>query len=209
MNIVIFGASGRTGKELVAQALSKGHRVTAFVRDPLKLSIQHKNLYVVRGDVKNKLQVHATLSGHDAVLSALGVSKTLHHDPTVIEGIENIVSGMLINDVPRLVYESVFLVGAEKHEFSFFVNRILKNVIRKEVVDHREKELRIQKTLPEYVIVRPGRLTNDPLSSDYRHGEKIKSASLLPSISRANVAQFMLQQLESDRYLNKAVRIMN
>jgi hypothetical protein len=73
VKLLIFGATGGTGRALVEQALEQGHVVTAFARDPAKVRTTHKNLHVVKGDVSNYGSVDAAINGQDAVLSALGV----------------------------------------------------------------------------------------------------------------------------------------
>ena len=74
MKLLVFGASGGTGRRLVDQALQEGHVVTAFARDPAKIRRTHANLHVVRGDILNRESVDAAMAGQDGVLSALGTS---------------------------------------------------------------------------------------------------------------------------------------
>lgn len=84
MNLLLFGASGATGHEIVKQAMAQGHHVTAFVRDPVKLTIKHEWLKLVQGNVKDFSSVDAAVKGHDVVLSALGVSQPLKSDPELL-----------------------------------------------------------------------------------------------------------------------------
>lgn len=72
MRLLIFGATGGTGKALVEQALEQGHMVTAFARDPAKVQAAHQNLTVAQGNMLDSGSVEAALKGQDAVLSALG-----------------------------------------------------------------------------------------------------------------------------------------
>ena len=72
MNLLVIGSTGGTGREIIAQALQGGHRVTAFVRKPKKLRTVHERLTVARGDVLDPASLDAAVPGHDAVLSALG-----------------------------------------------------------------------------------------------------------------------------------------
>ena len=72
MKLLVFGATGGTGRRLVQQALEQGHVVTAFARDPKKVRLAHDNLRVVRGDILSQASVDAAVAGQDAVLSALG-----------------------------------------------------------------------------------------------------------------------------------------
>ena len=72
MKVTIFGATGRTGQQLVKQALKAGHQVTAYVRTPSKMAEQHENLAVVQGKITDAAKVSEVISGTDGVLSALG-----------------------------------------------------------------------------------------------------------------------------------------
>ena len=72
MKLLVFGATGATGRRLVQKALEQGHVVTAFARDPAKIHLAHDHLRVVRGDILNKDSVEAAVAGQDGVLSALG-----------------------------------------------------------------------------------------------------------------------------------------
>lgn len=94
MKLLIFGASGATGRVLVSAALAKGHAVTAFARTPSKLAVSHENLRVIVGDVADHQAVTHAVSGHEAVFSCLGVGVPLKHDPAVVSGIGFIVDAM-------------------------------------------------------------------------------------------------------------------
>jgi putative NADH-flavin reductase len=73
MKILVFGATGGTGRQIVQQALEQGHVVTAFARDPRKIALKNDNLRVVQGDILKPDTVDAAVAGQDAVLSALGI----------------------------------------------------------------------------------------------------------------------------------------
>jgi putative NADH-flavin reductase len=73
VNLLIFGATGGSGRALVEQALARGHVVTAFARNPSKVRTKHPNLRVAKGNVLDPASVEAAIRGQDAVLSALGV----------------------------------------------------------------------------------------------------------------------------------------
>ena len=102
MRLAIFGATGNTGKLLVAQALEAGHRVVALARMPTKLEIEHQNLTLIQGDVQDAGQVAATVVGTQAVLSVLGLTS---NEPTyeVSQGMANILAAMNQHSVGRLV----------------------------------------------------------------------------------------------------------
>ena len=205
MDIIIFGASGRTGFELVRQALFQGHRVTAFVRKQGRLqTLNDENLQIIEGDLNDAEQLRVAMRGKQAVISALGVSRTLHHDPEVVKGIAAIVQAMKAEKINRLIYLSVFLANAKPGQFSFFAEKILRRIIHKEVDDHEAKEKMVCGA-GAYTIVRATRLTDHPFTGQYRHGEAIAIRNFLPAVARADVAHFMLQQLGDGTYVNKTV----
>src|SRR5947209_1065513 len=101
MNILVFGASGATGHELVRQALAQGHIVTAFVRNPEKLALSHNNLKLVKGDINDPAAVEAAVNGQHAVLSALGASSSFRFDQQVVDGVRTIVKAMQQSGIMR------------------------------------------------------------------------------------------------------------
>ena len=102
MNIIIFGATGRTGSCIVDLALAQGHTVTAFARDPKSFSSPRSGLSIVRGNVLDAIPVEQAIKGHDAVLSALG-GRTLDPSTVISEGTRHIIQGMEKYDVRRIV----------------------------------------------------------------------------------------------------------
>ncbi len=106
MKVLIFGASGDTGRLLVSAGLQQKHGITAFVRNPLKLKIQHDNLSLFQGDVSDYRRVEAALDGHDGVISALGASTPIQRDLAIVQGIDNIVRAMQRQKVNRFIYQS-------------------------------------------------------------------------------------------------------
>ncbi|WP_404786620.1 NAD(P)-dependent oxidoreductase [Altericista sp. CCNU0014] len=200
MNLLIFGATGGTGRALVEQALAQGNAVTAFVRDPAKLDIQHPSLKVVEGDVTDAAAVECAVQGQDTAFSTLG-SKSLKNNPTLIEGVRNIVRAMESQGVRRLVYQSSLGVGDSRERVGFLVRSIIiPLVLRNAIADHEEKERIIKQSTLEWVIVRPAGLTDGPRTSHYRHGESIEFGA---KISRADVADFMLKQASETGYARK------
>lgn len=98
MKIVVFGATGRTGSEIVRHALADGHEVTVFVRSPEKCEAQ-ENLTIIKGDVRDSTAVKNALMGAEAVVSALGTDKTT----TLTEAIPAIIEGMQEYRILRIV----------------------------------------------------------------------------------------------------------
>jgi len=206
MNIVIFGASGKTGSLLVDEALTSGHDVTAYVRKPESVKSKHPNLKVVAGYLNEKDKLKSVISGSDACISTLGGASLTKHSTAIIEGIDNIISIMEEEKVTRFIYLSSFGAGDSRkympQPIRFFVADIMLLV---PLADHNTNENRITKSHLNWTIVRPGGLTDGAKTDHMKHGfgeTKIKGSL---NISRSNVAAFLLDQVTSKDYVNKSV----
>ena len=170
LNLLVFGATGGTGRPLVSLALSRGHAVTAFARTPAKLAMTHKRLRVAAGDVTDAEAVARAVPGHDAVCCALGAPSPFHRFPGLVDGVRHIVQAMEAARVRRLVYLSM-LVGTEAASgLSVVGRRVMPLVLRHPIADHAEKEAIVRASALDWVIVRPARLTNGPRTGRYRSG---------------------------------------
>jgi putative NADH-flavin reductase len=205
MKIAIFGSTGGTGKELVKQGLELGYEVTAFARTPAKLDeFKHENLKIVQGDVFNFADVEKAIIGQDTVLSALG-NPTLKPNNTTSEGTRNIVKAMQVNDVKRFVCETSLGVGDSREQAGFFFSKIIiPTLLKNAIADKEIQEQIIRESDVDWIIVRPGGLKDSPKTSKYRAG---LDKSISGNIARADVAEFMLKQINSDQYLRKTPAI--
>ena len=201
MNVAIFGATGRTGRSLTEQALEQGYRVTAFARNPSKLGISHERLNVVGGDVTDSSAVEKAVVGQDAVVSALGHAKGSPKDVHT-RGTANIVTAMRAHGVRRLIS----LTGAgvrEEGDDPKFVDRVFGLLLRALQRDALEDAAGhvgvIRESGLEWVVVRGPRLTEGAKKGHYRVGLVGKNSGT--SISRADLADFMLDQLTDDANL--------
>jgi putative NADH-flavin reductase len=208
LRILIIGATGGTGRQLVQQALELGHEVTAFVRKPAKLKIQHPNLRVVKGNVRDYASVEAAMRGQNAVVSALGHKRLFYPTKILSEGTRNILRAMKACNVPRFICESSLGVGSAVGRlgliFTFFVVPL---ILPFSFWDRVRQEKLIEESDTDWVIVRPAVLTNSPARGSYRHGRKVGNFILTRRISRADVADFMLKQLTDDDYIGTAVGV--
>nr|MDA8171876.1 NAD(P)H-binding protein [Nitrospiraceae bacterium] len=180
-------------------ALDRGYAVTAFVRNQAKMDVSHKNLSIFQGDVLHPEEVDAAVKEQDAVLSALGLTKG---SPKTIcaDGIRNIIAAMKKYEVKRLVVESACGVGNTRNKG--FYARVLWLIIRDRIKDKEEMEREIEESGLEWVIARPVALTNGEKTGSYRAGPDLK-LGFFPRVSRADVADFMLSRLESDKFVHE------
>jgi putative NADH-flavin reductase len=209
MRVTVFGASGATGRHLVDQALTHGHHVTAFVRDASRFDVRSERLTVVVGDVAEAAIVASAVEGRQGVLCALGAASPLRRDPTLVEGVRHIVSAMEQGGVRRLVYLSFLGIPEGRHQLSLVGRYVVAPLLLRHVVsDHAAKERIIRGSSLEWVIARPPRLTNGARKGSYRSGVDVRATSVIPRISRADLADFMLRQLDEDTYVRKTPAIM-
>jgi putative NADH-flavin reductase len=209
MKLVVFGASGKTGREVVRQALARGFGVIAYVRDTARLPLAHANLRLVKAELSDATAIARVLDGQTAVISTLGVGKPLTHDPVVIAGVRAIARAAEHASIERLVYMSTIGVRESRDEAGFVLKWLATTLIRHEVADHEIKEAVIGECLVDWTIVRAPMLTNGRLTASYRVGEDIRARSPLPMMSRADVADFMLRQLSDAAFIRRAVRILH
>lgn len=204
MHIAVFGATGRTGREVVTQALAAGHTVTAFVRSRDKLAAQQRlendRLRVVVGDVRDYDAVARAVEGADAVVSCLAPVPKEGRVQT--EGTENIVRAMDAHGVGRIVSETgagVDAPGDPERSFGGKLMQGLMKVVAGKILDDATGHAEVlRRSGLDYAIVRAPRLTNDPHTGRYRHG--ILQLGPGEKIARADVADFMLAEATGGEY---------
>ena len=209
MKVVVFGASGKTGREVVRQALARGFEVTAFVRNTARLPLAHANLRLVTGELTDAKAIGRVVGGHAAVISTLGVGAPLTHDPIVIDGVRTIARAAEHASTERLLYLSFIGVRQSRDDAGFVLKRLATTLLRHEVADHEIKEAAVADCFVDWTIVRAPKLTNGRLTASYRLGEHIRARSPLPMMSRADVADCILRQLSDAAFIRKAVRILH
>jgi putative NADH-flavin reductase len=203
MKLLVFGATGGTGRAIVDQGLDQGHVVTAFVRNPAALTTQHERLKLAQGDVLDYPSVEAAVQGQEAVLSALGV-RVLKKNTVLSDGTKNIIRAMEQHGVRRFVCESSLGVGDSKGQLGWLFNSViiplfLRNVFR----DKEVQEQSITQSGLDWIIVRPAALTNGPRTGVYRSGFGPTDRTIKARIARADVADFMVKQLTDNTYLRQ------
>jgi putative NADH-flavin reductase len=203
--VLIVGATGGTGRQLVTQALERGYVVTALVRDPSRLQVDHRHLTVIQGDVLDARSVEAVMRGQEAVLSALGHKRYFYPTRILSDGTRNILRAMDVHSVHRLVCETSLGIGDSAGRLGLYYTLIVIPLILPFYFwDKTRQERLIAGSNVEWVITRPGVLTDGNKRGSLRRGGGVGSFLLTRRISRADVAEFMLDQLESDTYLRTA-----
>lgn len=207
MKIAVFGASGNTGIQLVKQALDKGHEVTAFVRDPARLPVEHVRLTHVIGDVFNAEDVARATQSQDAVVCTLGAGQSLKKTTVRTTGTANIIAGMKKHGVKRLLVVTAMGTGDSWDTLSAFQKLFYNTLLRSARRDHGTQEVEVKKSGLDWTIVRPSGLTDDARTGVYDVGENIPAKT--SRIARADVADFILKEVEQNKFIGKAVTVTN
>ncbi|CAM2005715.1 NAD(P)-dependent oxidoreductase [Acanthopleuribacter pedis] len=201
MNVVVFGATGTVGREIVNQVLARGHRVTAFSRNPQNMAMDHEALSFAQGDVLDPKAVAAAVAGHDAVICALGAGlKGGLRAP----GTNNIIAAMQRHNIRRLVCLSTLGVGDSKVHLNFYWKYIMFGMLlRNAFADHVAQETAVQSSDLDWTLIRPSAYTDGPMTGRYQHGFDSTKRRLNLQISRADVAHFTLETLEQQTYIGQ------
>ncbi|MEZ2221595.1 NAD(P)-dependent oxidoreductase [Rhizobium sp. RCC_161_2] len=199
--ILILGATGPTGRHIVSQAVSRGYDVTLLVRSPEKAA-DMKGAKIVVGDARDEKVLRQAIKGRDAVISAIGTPASPFREVTLLStATRALVSVMKAERVSRLVAITGMGAGdSAGHGGLLFDNVFFPLLLRKVYADKNRQEAIIKNSGLDWTIVRPSILNNKPRSNAIRtltdlsdfHGG---------SISRQDVATFILDQISSETWL--------
>ena len=208
MNLLIIGATGGTGRELVGQALAQGHNVTVLVRNPNKVKARDERLTVLQGNVLDYDSVDRAVKGQDAVLSALGHKRWFIPSTILSEGTKNIITAMQKHGVSLFIGETSLGIGDSRGRLGLYYTLfVIPVIVYFYFRDKERQEQLIRQSSLDWVIVRPAQLTNGSRRGVYRHGDTIGSYLFTQRISRADVADFMLRQLTDTSCRRRAVGV--
>jgi uncharacterized protein YbjT (DUF2867 family) len=209
MRILILGASKGTGALAVKAALERGHDVTAFARHPENLQLEHPKLRRLQGDFHDAASVAGAVSGHDAVIVTASASslKGFKENPAYFSrGTGYTIDAMKKSDVKRLVVLTAVGTGESRKLFGFLMSTLMVSwILKAPYADHERQEALVRDSGLDWVIARPTRLTDGPAKKRY---VKTKAIEAVPrSISRADVADFLVEATEVDTWLRSAVQL--
>lgn len=199
MKLFVIGATGRTGQEIVQQALERGHHVTAFVRSPEAVTLRHERLSVLKGDVTDENQLSEAMQSQDAVVSALGPRQVFKPSSLLHDSAVATTRAMRRSGVKRLL-----ILSAPAH-FPGIPNRIVSFILRTHTRDSLAMEKVVQDSGLDWTIARPPRLTQEQYAT-YRSREGAAPKRGF-SLSRKAVAAFTLDAIEQKKHFQKIVGI--
>jgi putative NADH-flavin reductase len=207
MKLVVFGSTRGTGLSFVDQALQAGHDVVAVARTPSKLELKDPKLKVLRGDVLDAASVESAIEADDVVIVALGVTSLRdRNDRAISTGTDNIIAAMKKKGARRIIVLSAWGSGDSRQYGGFVLNKIIIPLfLSHPYAEHELQEDALARSGLEYVVVRPGRLTNGANTRKLR-GSRTPDG-LKQMASRAEVAAFMLAEAESPAHAGQMILV--
>jgi putative NADH-flavin reductase len=199
MKLFVIGATARTGREIVEQALARGHHVTAFVRSPEGIKVKNERLAVIKGNAMDENQLVNAMQDHDAVVSTLGPRQVFKPTSMLHDSAVATTRAMQRSEVKRLV-----VLSAAAH-FPGIPNRTVSFILRNHMRDSLRMEEIVQASRLDWTIARPPRLTQQDYTA-YRSREGA-APKMGFTVSRKAVAAFMLDAIEQKKHFQKIVGI--
>ena len=206
--IIVFGATGGTGKLVVEQALLAGHEITVVVRNPAAFTLCDKNLEIIKGDVLQPGSFENEIKDKDAVISCLGIKQRI---PTTIysEGITNIINAMQKQNVSRIICLSaaaVIIPPKSSLLMKFVTRNILQKIFKYSYADMLVMEKILAGSNLNYTIIRPPWLRDTKRTGKYRVtiNEYLSDPS---KISRADLAEYIVNHLTDEKIFRARVEI--
>ena len=209
MRILVIGASKGTGALAVKTALERGHDVTAFARSPDRLDVQHPRLTRWTGDFHDPASVAGAMPGQDAVIVTASSSslRGFKENPDYFSrGTGHVIVAMKAQGVKRLVVLSALGVGESRKLVNFIVDKlVLSWLLERPFLDHERQEQLVRESGLDWVIARPSRLVDGPA-----RGQTVRKTIVEPvpgSITRADVATFLVEACETGAWVGQAVQL--
>jgi putative NADH-flavin reductase len=203
MNLLILGASRGIGAQLLQQSLHAGHVITAVARHVQDLASQPDRLRTVSGDILDAGMIREAMAGQEAVCLTIGVGVTIKPVTVFSQGTKNVLAAMAEHGVRRLICITGIGAGDSKGHGGFLYDRIFRPLLLKTIYEDKDRqEALIKASGTDWTIVRPGFLTNGPLTGNYRVLTDVSGVTA-GKISRADVAHFLLAELSANRYLGQ------
>lgn len=210
MKVLIFGATGFTGKAVLPRLLAEGHEVTVLVRSRSRLDREHPRLKVIEGDVTNQELIITSMEGQDAVINCMGKNKGSAND-LISSTTQKIITAMEVKSVPRLVALSNVGAGDSYPAQPWLFRRILLPTLLKWlkllIEDKNIMEPMIRQSKLHWTILRFPKISDKPSKKRLLISQDGKGLSF--SISLEDCARFIVDQLQDKSLWYKSPSISN
>jgi putative NADH-flavin reductase len=215
MKVLILGATGRTGRLVVEDALKQGYDLSVLVRDKNKVSFSSKSIKVYQGTPTNRADLAAAMQGCEVIISALGIvrasdapwSKLITAKNFISESIKNVIVEADQQNLKRLITVSAWGVGESKKEIPFWLRWLINYTNLGPVyADHEAEEKLLANSNLNWTAVRPVALNDSGKKKTLKVSlNNLPKPSL--QISRQSVAKFIVDILKTDKYDMKSPTI--
>ena len=200
MKLLVIGATRGIGLEVVEQALAAGHEVTALARNTAGFPVSHEKLKVVKGDILDQGSIESALGGQDVVCVTIGIKATRKPVSIFSRGTKAVVEAMKNSQCRRLICVTGIGAGDSRGHGGFLYDKIFNPLFLKTIYEDKDRqEAIVRESGLDWVIVRPGFLTNGPRTGEYRALTDLKGVKA-GKISRADVADFILREAAEMKY---------
>jgi len=209
---VLFGASGQTGKRLLPLLLRSGYRVRAYLRDPSKITITHRNLELQEGDIENLNRVEESINGAHGVVSLVGhpLGDKSYHGGILLPFIQTLHKAMIAKGIKNLLVQSGAVTNSIDDTYSFFKQVLLRGVFSRLSGDHgvHKDNDQVLAYLEQnggdisWIVTRPPSLFSD--TKDTRTVVAMNKLPMPPRISFQSLAAYTLKVLEDDNLIHTA-----
>ncbi|RXH58383.1 NAD(P)-dependent oxidoreductase [Granulicella sibirica] len=211
MKVLVIGAAGKTGRLVAERALAAGHQVTGLVHsDDPKEEEKHPypaGMEVVHGDVRNPSRLETAMEGHNAVIDTLGGKTPFKETDLESSAARVVIEVMGKVGAKRLIVISVLGVGDSKEQAGFFYEHLMMpTFLRGALKDKEAMEEEVKRSGLEWVLVRPPVLSDSDATGSVK---VVPAGEMAHKITRGDLAQFLVEQLTSDVYLEQAVTVAN
>ena len=205
MNVVVFGATGKTGGLVVDRALAKGHQVTVLVRNAAKFT--KPGVRVLTGDATNPSDVVAAVKAQDAVLDTIGGATPYKATQLEATTVRNMIAAMQAEGVRRLIVVSMMGLGESRAQSPFWYKHLLMTTfLNGSTKDKAAMERAVTASGLDYTIARPPILKDNPPTGTTTI---LGPGQIGHSITRADLANFLVDQLEMRNTIGHTITIVN
>lgn len=203
MKILVLGATGGTGREIIRAAQAEGHGVSALVRSKARAA-ELAGVDLIEGDARDEMLLVRALDGCEAVVSALGTSMTLFGEVTLLSAATRaLIAAMARQGVRRLICITGLGAGDSRGHGGFVYDRLIQPLLLRKVYEDKDRQEAIVRASDlDWIIVRPVMLTNKPARGQVRATADM-SAVHGGTIARADVGRFVIDQLTGDAWLRR------
>jgi putative NADH-flavin reductase len=203
MKILVLGATGGTGRQIVEQGIARGHKITALIRDAARQDAFPDHVHTIAGDALDRDAVDRAVAGQDDVIYALGTKQT-GQTTFFSESTQLVLQSMEKHGVRRLVCITGIGAGETRGHGGLVYDRLIFPFFTRKIYEDKDRqEALVRRSSVDWVLVRPAVFREGAAKGELQVVTDVNGVTLT-RIARHEVARFVLDQLESNQYLRKA-----